>query len=145
MDSGRLAVDVLSVWAALIDHGDFRRSGRRKTVQYLLNPGQVSPGGGHKNYIFAYIVIVDIAALTVLQRANILSSGMSWSILASVGIDHPLLSDREALCTSDATIFHREAGVAQRGSAKYTAHKQRLMISGSSNHTRLLDLIEQTV
>jgi hypothetical protein len=114
-------------------------------VQYFLNLGQVSLGGGNKNYIFAYIVIVDIAALTVLQGANILSSGMPWFILASVGIDHPPLSDRETLSTSDVTICHREAGVAQRGSAKYTAHKQRLIISGSSNHTRLLDLIEQTV
>jgi hypothetical protein len=145
LDSGRLAIDVLSVWVALIDHGDFRRSGRRKTVQYFLNLGQVSLGGGNKNYIFAYIVIVDIAALAVLQGANILSSVMSWSILASVGIDHPPVSDREAPSTSDATILHNKAGVAQRGSAKYTAHKQRLIISGSSNHTRLLDLIEQTV
>jgi hypothetical protein len=91
-------------------------------VQYLLNLGQVSLGGGNKNYIFAYIVIVDIAALTVLQGANILSSEMPCFILASVGIDHPPLSDRETLGTSDARL---RAG----RKCQISVHKQRLIIS----------------
>lgn len=74
-DGGTSGHYVLSVWAALVNHGDFIRSGRRKTVQHLQNPEEVSLVGGNKNYIFAYIVIIDIAALTVLQGANILNRG----------------------------------------------------------------------